>query len=113
MVRMTGDVVGVFLHEPGEAARLVATDSSDHIGHQFSDAPFVGRRYKGQVLGAPLGKAAVGDESVTEGAWIRSLIHDFLSERSVYLPVILGSRSSGSGSETVMLEKSGCAGLIR
>src|SRR4051812_2612274 len=63
MVRKASrEVLGVFLRDLGEAARLAAANTGDRVGHRLPSAPAVGRGYEGELVGAPPRQATLGDE---------------------------------------------------
>jgi hypothetical protein len=77
-------VAGVVFHELGEGARLAAADSADDVGHQLPLALAVGGGYEGEVVGAPTGQAAFGDEDVAKGLGLGEFVRDLLPDDRAY-----------------------------
>ena len=78
-------MVRVVLHKLGEGARLAAADSVDNVAHQLPLALAVGGGYEGKFVGAPPGQAALGDEVVAKGLWLRGLVRNLLPDGGTYL----------------------------
>src|SRR5829696_8624713 len=81
MVRKApGEVVGVVLRELGEGARLGAADPAYGVGHRLPLALAVGGGYEGELVGAPPGQAALGDEGAAKGLRLRRFVHNLLPD---------------------------------
>ena len=81
MVRKAGgEAVGVVFHEVGEGAWPTAPEPLDDVGHRLPLALAVGGRYEGEIVGAPPGQAALGDEVVAEGLRLRGFVRDLLPD---------------------------------